>query len=50
VKVDNITSIEALLQAIQRAGYRGSLQDDTHKVNEIDKRQKETKSWLKKFI
>jgi len=50
VKVDPNISQAALLKAVENAWYHGSIIDDAHKVDEHEKRQKETKHWKSKFI
>jgi len=50
VKVDPSISQTDLLQAVENAGYHGSIIDDAHKVDEHDKRAKETKHWKAKFL
>jgi cation transport ATPase len=50
VKVNADFSPDRVIQTIQQLGYKASLVDDTHKVSEKDKRQKETKSWFRKFL
>ena len=50
VKVDPSISQGDLLKAVENAGYHGSIIDDAHKVDEHDKRSKETKHWKTKFL
>lgn len=50
VKVDPSISQTDLLKAVENAGYHWSIIDDAHKVDEHDKRAKETKHWKIKFL
>lgn len=50
VKASSEVSADDLISAIEKAGYKAFLCDDSHNVDEVDKRKKETKYWLKKFV
>lgn len=50
VKADPNISQTDLLKAVENAGYHGSIIDDAHKVDEHEKRQKETKHWKLRFL
>ena len=49
VKADGTISQSELIKAIEDAGYKGKIEDENHKEDETEKRNKETKHWWKKF-
>jgi cation transport ATPase len=49
VKADGSISQSALIKAVEDAGYKGKIEDEKHKEDETEKRNKETNHWWKKF-
>lgn len=51
IKVDPMTASKSeLIRAIEKAGYKGTLIDESYKSNEMDKRKKEASYRWKKFL
>ncbi len=51
VKMDpNQVWLQDLIKAVENAWYIWTIKDEEHKVDEVDKRKKETKYWFSKFF